>query len=167
MAAPQNVTFTTAGNRHSLWLMGRINATSIITQPIDPKVSITKYFPIATQFIAVYKDIGTLNENLLRLHSRKNQLAIIDGFLSQALPVMDGNLDGLAAAAYLMRIEAGMRKDFQPSDWNRVSALNGNKHDLVSIQTRFTLELEQPTFFDTSRLGYLKSVILLIRPVEV
>lgn len=133
---------------------------SIITQPMDPKGSSAKYLPIATQIIAAHKDIDTLKENLSRLNSRKNQLAIMDGFLSQAMPVMDGNLDGLAAAAALMQIEAGMRKDLQPSDWNRVSALNGIKHDLVSIQTRFTLGLEQPTFFDTRRPGYLKSVVI-------
>lgn len=136
------------------------NAASVIAQPIDPKDSGAKYLPIATQIIAAHKDIDTLKENLSRLNNRKNQLAIIDSFLSQAVPIMDGNLDGLAAVADMMRIEASMRKDLQPSDWNRVSALNSIKYDLVSIQTRFTLGLEQPTFFDTRRPGYLKAVII-------
>lgn len=133
------------------------NVASIITQPVDPKDSSAKYLPVITQIIATHKDIDALKENLSRLHSRKNQFAIMDVFLSQAVPLMDSNLDGLVAVAELMRIESGMRKDLQASDWNRVAALNNIRNDLVSIQTRFTLGLERPTFFDTRGPGYRKS----------
>jgi hypothetical protein len=130
------------------------NAAAIIAQPADYSDSGAKYLPVVTQLVAVHTDIGALKEKLSRLNSRKSQLAIMGGFLSQAVPVLDGNLDGLAATAELMRIEAGMRKDLPASDWNRITVLNGIRQDLVSIQTRFTLGLEQPTFFDTRRPGY-------------
>ena len=132
------------------------HTASIIAQPVGPKDSGAKYLPIVTQIIAAHKDIGVLKENLSRLNSRKGQLAVMDSFLSQAVPVMDSHLDGLAAAVELMRIEADMRKGLQASDWNRVSALNEIRHDLVSIQTRFTLGLEQPTFFDARKPSYRK-----------
>lgn len=136
------------------------NAASIIAQPANHKDFGAKYLPVVTQIIATHRDIGALKENLSRLHSRKNQLAIMDGFLLQAVQVMDSNLDGLAAAAELMQIESGMRKALQASDWNRILVLNDIRHDLVSIQTRFTLGLEQPTFFDTRRPGYRKSATI-------
>lgn len=111
------------------------NSASIIAQPMDPKDSSAKYLPIITQLIAVNKDISALKENLSRLTSRKNQLAIMNDFLLQAMPVIGKNFDGLSAVAELMRIESGMRKDLQASDWNKVSMLNNIKYDLVSINT--------------------------------
>lgn len=132
------------------------NAASIITQPMDFKDSSAKYLPIITQLVAVNKDISAIKEELTRLNSRKSQLAIMNSFLSQAMPVMGKNFDGLSAIAELMRIESGMRKDLQPSDWNKVSMLNNIKYDLVSIHTRFTLGLEQPTYISARKPHYLK-----------
>lgn len=132
------------------------NSASIITQPMDPKDSSAKYLPIITQLIAVNKDISALKENLSRLSSRKSQLAIKNDFLLQAMPVMGKNFDGLSAVTELMRIESGMRKDLQASDWNKVSILNNIKYDLVSIHTRFTLGLEQPTYTSARKPHYLK-----------
>lgn len=132
------------------------NSASIITQPMDPKDSSAKYLPIITQLIAVNKDISALKENLSRLTSRKNQLAIKNDFLLQAMPVMGKKFDGLSAVTELMRIESGMRKDLQASDWNKVSILNNIKYDLVSIHTRFTLGLEQPTYISARKPHYLK-----------
>lgn len=132
------------------------NSASIITQPMDPKDSSAKYLPIITQLIAVNKDISALKENLSRLTSRKSQLAIKNDFLLQAMPVTGKNFDGLSALAELMRTESGMRKDLQASDWNKVSILNNIKYDLVSIQTRFTLGLEQPTYISVRKPHYLK-----------
>lgn len=133
-----------------------INSASIITQSMDPKESSAKYLPVITQLIAVNKDISALKEDLSRLTSRKNQLAIMNDFLSQAMPVIGKNFDGLSAVAELMRIESGMRKDLQASDWNKISILNNIKYDLVSIHTRFTLGLEQPTYISASKQNYLK-----------
>ena len=132
------------------------NSASIITQPMDPKDSSAKYLPIITQLIAVNKDISALKENLSRLTSRKSQLTIKNDFLSQAMPVIGKNFDGLSAVMELMRIESGMRKDLQASDWNKVSILNNIKYDLVSIHTRFTLGLEQPTYISARKPPYLK-----------
>lgn len=132
------------------------NSASIITQPMDPKDSSAKYLPIITQLIAVNKDISAIKENLSRLTSRKSQLAIKNDFLLQAMPVIGKNFDGLSAVAELMQIESGMRKDLQASDWNKVSILNNIKHDLVSIHTRFTLGLEQPTYISARKPHYLK-----------
>ncbi|MDO8291992.1 MAG: hypothetical protein Q7T29_03845 [Gallionella sp.] len=132
------------------------NSASTIAQPMDPKDSSAKYLPIITQLIAVNKDISALKENLSRLTSRKSQLAITNDFLLQAMPVIGKNFDGLSAVAELMRIESGMRKDLQASDWNKVSMLNNIKYDLVSIHTRFTLGLEQPTYINTRKPHYLK-----------
>lgn len=137
-----------------------INSASIITQSMDPKDSSAKYLPVITQLIAVNKDISALKEDLSRLTSRKNQLTIMNDFLSQAMPVIGKNFDGLSAAAELMRIESGMRKDLQASDWNKVSILNNIKHDLVSIHTRFTLGLEQPTYISARKPHYLKSATI-------
>lgn len=132
------------------------NPASIISQSTDYKDSSAKYLPIITQLIAVNKDISALKENLARLNNKKNQLAITSSFLSQAVPVIDRNFDGLSAVVELMRIESGMRKDLQTSDWNKVSMLNNIKYDLNSIHTKFTLGLEQPTFFDARKPHYLK-----------
>lgn len=132
------------------------NSGSIITQPMDPKDSSAKYLPIITQLIAVNKDISTLKENLSHFTSRKNQLAIMGSFLSQAMPVIDNNLDGVAAVTELLRVESNMRKNLQPFDWNKISALNSIKHDLTLIHTRFTLGLEQPTFLNTRKQSYIK-----------
>jgi len=132
------------------------NSASIITQPMDTKDSSAKYLPIITQLIAVNKDISALKENLSRLTSRKSQLTIKNDFLSQAMPVIGKNFDGLSAVTELMRIESGMRKDLQASDWNKVSILNNIKYDLVSIHTRFTLGLEQPTYISARKPHYLK-----------
>ena len=132
------------------------SAASFITQPMDPNDTSAKYLPIVTQLVAVHKDISTLRENLSRLNKRKDQLAIMGSFLSQAVPVIDKNFDGLAAVAELMQIESGMRKGLQSSDWSKVSMLNDIKYDLVSIQTRFTLGLEQPTYISERKSPYLK-----------
>lgn len=132
------------------------NSASIINQPVDPKDSSAKYLPIITQLIAVNKDISALKENLSRLNSKKSQLAIKNSFLSQAVPLIDKNFDGLSAVVELMRIESGMRKDLQTSDWNKVSMLNNIKYDLTSIHTRFTLGLEQPTYLSARKPHYLK-----------
>jgi hypothetical protein len=132
------------------------NPASIISQSTDYKDSSAKYLPIITQLIAVNKDISALKENLSRLNSKKSQLAIKNSFLSQAVPVIDRNFDGLSAVVELMRIESGMRKDLQLSDWNKVSMLNNIKYDLTSIHTRFTLGLEQPTYISERKSPYLK-----------
>jgi len=133
-----------------------INSASIITQSMDPKESSAKYLPIITQLIAINKDISAIKEELARLNSRKSQLAIMNNFLSQAMPVIGKNFDGLSAVAELMLIESGMRKDLQPSDWNKVSILNNIKYDLVSSHTQFTLGLEQPTYISARKPHYLK-----------
>jgi len=132
------------------------NSAPIIAQSMDAKDSSSKYLPVITQLIAVNKDISALKEDLSRLASRKNQLAIMNSFLSQAVPAIGKNFDGLLAVAELMRIESGMRKDLQASDWNKVSMLNNIKYDLVSIHTRFTLGLEQPTYISARKQNYLK-----------
>ena len=132
------------------------NSAPIIAQSMDAKDSSSKYLPVITQLIAVNKDISALKEDLSRLASRKNQLAIMNSFLSQAVPAIGKNFDGLLAVAELMRIESGMRKDLQASDWNKVSMLNNIKYDLVSIHTRFTLGLEQPTYISARKPHYLK-----------
>lgn len=135
-------------------------SASIIAQPLDPKDSSAKYLPIVTQLIAANKDISALKEDLSRLINRKSQLAIMNGFLSQANPVMERNLDGLSAVAELMQIESSLRKNFQPSDWNKVSILNNIKHELALIHTGFTLGLEPPTFISTSKPHYLKNAAI-------
>jgi hypothetical protein len=132
------------------------NATSIITQTTGAGETEAKYLPITIQLIAINKDISLRKEDLSRLISRKSQLAVMNDFLLQANPVMDKSFDGLTVAAELMQIESGMRKNLQPSDWNEVSVLNNIKRDLTLINTRFTLGLEQPTFFSTHKPSYLK-----------
>ena len=132
------------------------NSGSIISQPIDPKDSSAKYLPIITQLIAVNNDISTLKENLSRSNNRKNQLAIMGNYLSQAKPVIEKNFDGLSAAAELMQIEASLRKSVSSSDPNIISALDNIKYDLTSIHTRFTLGLGQPSFISAGKPKYLK-----------
>lgn len=127
-----------------------------MTQPMDLKDSSAKYLPITTQLIATHKDISALKENLSRLNSRRDQHAIVSGFLSRAKPLLDKNYDGLSVVAELMQIESSMRKELQPSDRNNISMLNNIKHDLVLIHTRFTLGLEQPTYISTRKPNYLK-----------
>ncbi len=132
------------------------NSTTIITQTTGTGETEAKYLPITMQLIAINKDISARKEDLSRLMNRKSQLAVMNDFLSQASPVMDKNFDGLTVAAELMQIESGMRKNLQPTDWNEVSVLNNIKRDLTLINTRFTLGLEQPTFFSTHKPSYLK-----------
>jgi hypothetical protein len=132
-----------------------VNAASIL-QTLDAKDANSKYFPIITQLIAVNKDISELKEKISRLNNRKIQLAMTGDFLLKAKPVLDRNFDGLSAIAELMQIENSMRKNVQPSDLIKSTTLNNIKYDLVSIQTRFTLGLEQPTFISTSKADYLK-----------
>jgi hypothetical protein len=132
------------------------NSGSIINQLMDPKDYSAKYLPIVTQLVAVNQDIGTLKEKLSRLNDRKNQLAIISSFLSQAKPVMSKSFDGVSATTELMQTEANLRKNLQPSDWNNISMLNNIKYNLVLIHTRFTFGLEQPTFISTSKPNYQK-----------
>lgn len=132
------------------------HATSANSQPIEPKDSSAKYLPIITQLIAVNKDIDALKENLSRLNDRRAQLATMKSFLLQANPVIDKNFDGLSAAAELMQIESSLRKNVQPSDWNNISLLNGIRHNLALIQTRYTIGLEQPTYISARKPSYLK-----------
>lgn len=136
------------------------NAGSIINQPMDPKDSSAKFLPIITQLIAVNQDIGALKEKLSRLNDRKNQLAIMGSFLSQAKPVMSKNFDGLSAIAELMQIEASLRKNLQPADLNKITSLDDIKSDLVHVHTNFALGLEQPTFIGTGKPHYLKHAVI-------
>lgn len=133
-----------------------INSASIITQSMDPKESSAKYLPVITQLIAVNKDISALKEDLSRLTSRKNQLAIMGNYLSQAKPVIDKNFDGLSVVAELMQIESNLRKNLPVSNPNITSVLDNIKYDLTSIHTRFTLGLEQPTYISARKPHYLK-----------
>lgn len=128
-----------------------------MTRPMDPKDSSAKYLPITTQLIAVHKDISTLKEDLSRLNDRRNQLTILNSFLSQAKPMMDRNFDGLSVVAELMQIESSLRKELQTSDWNKISILDNIKYELALIHSRFTFGLEQPTFISTSNPHYLKN----------
>jgi len=132
-----------------------VNAASIL-QTLDAKDANSKYLPIITQLIAVNQDISELKEKISRLNNRKIQLAMAGDFLLKAKPVLDRNFDGLSAIAELMQIEAGMRKNVQPSDLIKFTMLNNIKYDLASIQTRYTLGLEQPTFISTSKADYQK-----------
>ena len=132
------------------------NTTSIITQTTGTGETEAKYLPITMQLIAINKDISSRKEDLSRLMSKKSQFSVMNDFLSQANPVLNKNFDGLTVAAELMQIESGMRKNLQPTDWNEVSMLNNIKRDLSIINTRFTLGLEQPTFFSTHKPSYRK-----------
>ena len=136
------------------------SSVATINQSVDPKDSNAKYLPILAQLIAANNDISMLKEKLSRLNNRKNQLAIMGNYLSQAKPVIDKNFDGLSAAAELMQIESNLRKNLPVSNPNIISVLDNIKFDLTSIQTRFTLGLEQPTFFDARKPHYLKPVAI-------
>ena len=116
----------------------------------------SKYFPITTQLIVASNDISELKEYISRLNNKKVQLMVINDFLLEAKPVLDRNFDGLSAIAELVQIEERVRNNVQPTDLVKTVMLNSIKHDLISIKTRFTLELEPPTFISTSKSGYLK-----------
>lgn len=136
-----------------------VNAASV-HQILDAKDANSKYLPIVTQLVALNKDIGELKEKIFRLNNRKIQLALVSDFLLKAKPVLDKNFDGLSAIAELMQIESSMRKNVQPSDLVKSTMLNNIKYDLVSIQIRFTLGLEQPTFISSKSVSYLKPVVI-------
>lgn len=136
------------------------SSAATINQSVDPKDSNAKYLPILAQLIAANNDISTLKEKLSRLNNRKNQLAIMGNYLSQAKPVIDKNFDGLSVVAELMQIESNLRKNLPVSNPNITSVLDNIKYDLTSIHTRFTLGLEQPTYLSARKSHYLKPVAI-------
>lgn len=123
----------------------------LINQPVD-----VKYLPLATQLIAVKHDIQAMKEKLARFRDRKDQLTIMSNFLSQAIPVLGKDFDGLRALTDVMQIETSLRKNLQPSSWSNINALDGIRHDLVLIHTSFAEGLEQPMFINTRKPDPLK-----------
>lgn len=93
-------------------------------------------------------------------NNKRNQLAIMNNYLSQAKPVIDKNFDGLSAAAELMQIESNLRKNLLSHDLNSIPVLDNIKYDLILINTKFTMGLEQPSFISTSKPKYLKTAAI-------
>lgn len=127
----------------------------LINQPVD-----AKYLPVTTQLIAVKHDINALKEKLTRFKDKKDQLTIMSNFLSQAIPVVGKDFDGLRALADVMQIETSLRKNLQPSSWSNINALDGIRHDLAQIHTSFAEGLEQPMFITTRKPDPLKPAVI-------
>jgi hypothetical protein len=131
------------------------NATN--NQVVDLEDSSAKYLPVSTQLIAVNREISALKENLSRLKDKKEQLAVISVFLSQANSVIDKNFDGLAAIAEVAKIESSIRKNVKPTDLNTIQLLDGIKYSLALIRTKFTIGIDQPALVSTSPPKYLRN----------
>ena len=94
--------------------------------------------PISTQLVAVSTDINNTVESLQRMQDQLAQLKVLRTFIDEAKPLLEKEVDGLALAGNLLKIEAAVRQEIAPDDMNGMQLLNGIHSNLVGIQISFT-----------------------------
>jgi hypothetical protein len=129
------------------------NAAVGSQQIVDLKDSSAKYMPISTQLVAINTDINNTVESLQRMKDQLAQMNVLRDFVSQALPIVAKDTNGLALADALLAVEASMRQGLAPEDTNGLQMLNGIEATLVGFRTSFTKGLDTDLVPQVSRPG--------------
>ena len=88
------------------------------------------------------------------------QIALIQTFLDDAIPLAENSFDGLVLGAELLKIEANLRAKLAKDDMNSREILDQLHSQLLQVQARFTKGLEANTAPTSSgKKGKIKSTV--------
>lgn len=118
------------------------NAAVGSQQIVDLKDSNAKFMPISTQIVAVNSDINNTTESLQRMQDQLSQINTLKAFVSESLPLLENQSDGLVLADALLEIENRMRKELALNDVNGLQMLNNIQATLVGMRTGFSKGLD-------------------------
>ena len=126
-------------------------------QVVDAKDSGAKYLPLTTQIIAANSDINKSKEQLLRLGNRLDQIEIVNSFLGEAKPLLEGTTDGLLLVSQFMRIERALKSNVSKGTFHQKEVLDQLHFQLSEIKSRFTTGLEANTAPTSKKTGMMKA----------
>lgn len=129
------------------------NAAVGSQQIVDLKDSSAKYMPISTQLVAIHTDINNTVESLQHMRDQLTQMNVLKQFVTQALPLMAKDTNGLALADALLKVETDMRQQLNPEDTNGLQMLNSIEATLVGFRTSFSKSLDTDLAPQVSRPG--------------
>lgn len=143
-------------------LRSRFPANAVVgsQQVVDLKDSNAKFMPISTQIVAVNSDINNTTEMLQRMQDQLSQIKTLRNFVSESLPIVEGQTDGLALAESLLELEGKMRKNILPDDVNGIQTLNNIQATLVAIHTNFSKGLDINLTPMVTKDGPIKSIAI-------
>lgn len=127
--------------------------TASLQTVLDPKGDSARYLPLGTQQIAVESEINALEESLNRARDRMAETDVSRAFVGQALALLKSEPDGFALAERLLAIEAGIRKDIDPSNKAKLAAINEISSEVNGARERFLSLFEKDGLVSVQRPG--------------
>lgn len=94
-----------------------------------------KYLPLNTQLIAVESEINQQNEVIAVTGNLLEENKLLETFVKLALPVIEGNYDGIKSAEALLSIIQELRNTNETQNLNIVKQLNAVNTDITWILT--------------------------------
>lgn len=135
------------------------NSSIINSQFLDPKESGSKYLPINTQLIALYADIAAQHEAIERIKDERAILELKKKVFEEFEKSLSISTDGSIA---LNNIRNNIKQDIKnisgksQEDMRSIMALKKIEAEIASIQTRFSVGLNERTPVQISTNSFVK-----------